>query len=209
MIILVALNFVWNLVTAPINYVIKHPIPAPVASRVVITKNTTLYSLDRCYTLNIKPSSYLKSIYIPSVETNRIVMNAFQQSAWANYFQSITLIYLDIYECTKPYQYAGWGRDDSGKSVYKMDIGYDAENNKVAAWFWKQNMWVAGLMLANAANLSVVSLLNSVDSSGVSAWAYTVTVNVAEVLAIQGWFRDVPNLKTTAPVYTTLFTYTF
>ena len=41
------------------------------------------------------------------------------------------------------------------------------ENNIIAAWFWKNNLWTAGYLLAVAGNYAGADILIHVDKTGV------------------------------------------
>jgi hypothetical protein len=151
----------------------------------------------------------------PIVETHQD--NVFQQNTKINFRQSICLIYIDIFELTKKYRGQTFSTEINTKNVinpmnnsiysetnYQFHIG--EENNQIAEMFWKQNLWEIGYLSAVGLSFMTINILDAIDTSGISAYLFTVGLNTAEMICCSHW---ISNFRLDMNIYTTVFTYQF
>lgn len=107
------------------------------------------------------------------------------------YFQSVDLIYEDIYNYTKPNLYK--------KYSFNSNDYIARERNPIADIFFKNNLWDLAFLSANLFNYMIYNLDDFY-------YFYAVGLNVAEIFAISSWSV----LATTeVNVYTPVFIYIF
>jgi hypothetical protein len=161
--------------------------------------------------------------------------NMFKTSSRSLLLNSFNLIFADIFTCTKSSYgkiremnidtkygilitntpaYTNFGFPHEGDPITNYipynttNCIYWSENNKIAEWFWKQNLWTVGYLAASVINYSAVSYLDSLDSTGISGYCYILAINISEMWAISTWKNSqyIPeNLYIEAPIFSMTF----
>lgn len=115
----------------------------------------------------------------------------FKENSRILLLNSYSLIYTDIFLCTKP----NYHSISSITTNYHISLQYSEsyitnyleEGNLIADELWKLNLWVPTFVAVNLLNSCVVDYLDSKDSSGILGYCYITTISLVELLAINTW----------------------
>lgn len=144
-------------------------------------------------TVYLNQSNLLDKFYIPQnniykamptiIKDNIEIVPIYDQV----FIYDLFLIYMDIYLITKPRYVVNSFYDETGKLVSN-------EKNLLADMFFRNNLWEVGFCLAALANFGGIYVCNQLDSSGLLATAYTITLTLAEFYAINSWENYMKNV---------------
>ena len=149
--------------------------------------------------------------------------NFFKISSKALLVNSVSLIYTDIFVCTKP-NYIRTNININISSEIKFDMFNNRyvtnnnfetnlniayyEENPVAHLFFKNSLWELGFLAANSFNILAISYLNQIDASGILGYTYILTLSILETAAIMSWKKEtfIPkDLRVDFPIITFIF----
>jgi len=151
--------------------------------------------------------------------------NFFKISSKALLANSVSLIYTDIFTCTKPnyggfyikeslqLNYSVWTHPYTQESftntVYSVmtTTNYICEKNLIADLFFSRGLWITGYLIANIFNYTAIKFLDYVDNTGITSYCYSIILNIIEISCIYTW-KDFPytrEFKIEFPILTLTF----